>query len=209
MTVGRGDALRPRKQPVQARSRATYERVVEASSRILFDEGYDALSMNRITRETGVSPGTLYQYFPNRQAIALQVFDRALDELAATVFGRFIALVGEPIDIVSRTIVDLVLDDVDEHADLWRAVLNDIPRRALLDRINQIGQRSTDLTRVHLATQPARAPGNDEVAIWLLISASEGILSHYVLDPPPVPRDTIVDELMRLIQAFAGYESRA
>jgi AcrR family transcriptional regulator len=55
----------PRKLPAQPRSRETVQRILEATARVLIADGYDAASTNRIAAEAGVSPGSVYQYFPN------------------------------------------------------------------------------------------------------------------------------------------------
>ncbi|MDF2232478.1 helix-turn-helix domain containing protein [Albimonas sp. CAU 1670] len=77
----------PRKTPRQARARATAEALVEAAARILEGEGRGALTTNRIAERAGASVGSLYQYFPNREAIVAA--------LAARERGRLLAEVRE------------------------------------------------------------------------------------------------------------------
>lgn len=59
----------PRKSPRQRRSRATVGFILEAARRILYEEGADALTTRRVAEQSGVAVGSLYQYFPNRDAI--------------------------------------------------------------------------------------------------------------------------------------------
>lgn len=61
--------LEPRKTPRQARARATFAAIVDACAQLLASGGYDALTTNAISERAGVSVGTLYEYFPNREAI--------------------------------------------------------------------------------------------------------------------------------------------
>src|ERR1041385_532898 len=61
-------ATRPRKQPQQDRARATVDALLEATTRILVRDGYDRASTNRIALAAGVSIGSLYQYFPSKEA---------------------------------------------------------------------------------------------------------------------------------------------
>lgn len=58
-----------RRQPVQARAQRTLEAIVQAAAQILVKEGEAALTTNRIAERAGVSIGTLYQYFPDKQAV--------------------------------------------------------------------------------------------------------------------------------------------
>jgi AcrR family transcriptional regulator len=62
-----------RKVPRQERSRALVEAIVEAAARILVQQGRDALTTNAVALRAGVSIGSLYQYFPNREAILAAV----------------------------------------------------------------------------------------------------------------------------------------
>jgi AcrR family transcriptional regulator len=82
--------INPRKTPRQARARATLDAILEAAARILVNEGYDRLNTNRIAEIAGVSVGTLYQYFPTKEAILTEIIrekrKRLLDDIkAATV----------------------------------------------------------------------------------------------------------------------------
>lgn len=68
----------PRKMPTQQRSKATVDAMIEATARILVSDGLDACSTNQIARVAGVSIGTLYQYFPSREALLAALVEREL-----------------------------------------------------------------------------------------------------------------------------------
>jgi AcrR family transcriptional regulator len=70
----------PRRRPRQDRSQATVDAIVEACVRILDKDGADALTTNRIAEIAGVTKGSLYQYFPNKEAIVAAVFERILKQ---------------------------------------------------------------------------------------------------------------------------------
>src|SRR5580700_8543077 len=67
----RKNALEARKAPGQARSQETVAVILEASARILESEGVRGFNTNAIAAKAGVSIGSLYQYFPNKDAIVL------------------------------------------------------------------------------------------------------------------------------------------
>ncbi len=74
----------PRKLPQQERSRALVASVREACLRILDEEGASALTTNRISQVAGVAIGSIYQYFPNKEAIVAEVYEEVIEaELAA------------------------------------------------------------------------------------------------------------------------------
>jgi len=72
-----------RKRPRQERSQATFDAIVEASARILAEDGVRALTTNRIAERAGVSVGSLYQYFPDRGAIVRALLERQLAQASA------------------------------------------------------------------------------------------------------------------------------
>ncbi|WP_078843106.1 TetR/AcrR family transcriptional regulator [Streptomyces albus] len=72
-------AARPRRR--QARGERRIEQLLEAAARVFCDHGYDGASTNAIAREAGVSPGTLYQFFPNKEAIAVELGGRLLHRM--------------------------------------------------------------------------------------------------------------------------------
>ena len=81
--MARKPATNPRKSASQERSRLTVDALLEATARVLMKEGYDRASTNKIAAVAGVSIGSLYQYFPNKQALLAALHARHLDEMTA------------------------------------------------------------------------------------------------------------------------------
>jgi len=75
VTANRNGLGRRRRRPIQARSQATVDFVLEAAARVFKREGF-AATTNRIAAEAGVSIGTLYEYFPHKQALLLALAER-------------------------------------------------------------------------------------------------------------------------------------
>jgi AcrR family transcriptional regulator len=77
--------LGPRKQPLQDRSRATVEAILRAAAELFAARGYARTNTNVVARRAGVSVGSLYQYFPNKDAILAGLLDRHLDLVDAVI----------------------------------------------------------------------------------------------------------------------------
>ena len=75
--------LKPRRRPVQERSLATVEAILQAAAQVFERHGYAAGTTNRIAERAGVSIGTLYQYFSNKDAILVALVHRHLAESTA------------------------------------------------------------------------------------------------------------------------------
>ncbi|MDR3488568.1 MAG: TetR/AcrR family transcriptional regulator [Bradyrhizobium sp.] len=105
----------PRKTPIQERSKATVDVIAEAAARILAKEGAEALTTNRIAEVAGVSVGSVYQYFPNKEAIVAALLEtrlmhsRSLIEALPIADGTSLAdLIRERVAILTR----IAFDDV-------------------------------------------------------------------------------------------------
>src|SRR5437868_10323213 len=77
--------LEPRKSPVQARSAASVDAILEATIQVLLNVGKERLTTTRVALRAGVSVGTLYQYFPNKSALLQAALKRHLAEVADAV----------------------------------------------------------------------------------------------------------------------------
>ncbi len=77
----------PRKKPAQSRSAATVEAIQEAAARILETRGSSGYNTNDIATLAGISVGSLYQYFPNKEAITAALIERDMTSLLAAVSG--------------------------------------------------------------------------------------------------------------------------
>ncbi len=125
----------PRKLPKQDRSRTTVDYLVEATARILTDEGIEHLSTNRIAELAGVSVGSLYQYFPNKEALLTEVrrrYDEAFMERTVAQAGRIGAL---PLREGIREFIRFMLEIHAENPRLHNALAERVPesqRRFLL-----------------------------------------------------------------------------
>ncbi|MEU7056170.1 TetR/AcrR family transcriptional regulator [Streptomyces sp. NPDC046197] len=107
-----GERLRRR----QARGERRIAQLLEAAASVFCATGYTAASTNAIAREAGVSPGTLYQFFPNKEAIAIELGDRLVHEMRET-YGEALAPVdpATPLEEAVGTAVDRFVDFSRRH----------------------------------------------------------------------------------------------
>jgi len=130
---------KPRKAPRQARARLTVDAILMAAAHILRTEGPERMTTNRIARKAGVSIGSLYQYFPNKEAIVAVLRDRhshyfdervrdeiesrtgaSLRESAAGALRRLIELHVLDGPLHGRLAIDPRVLDVDDEGELVR-----------------------------------------------------------------------------------------
>src|SRR5688572_14348953 len=84
MTRNQAESLNPRKMPQQRRARVTIDTIFEATIQVLLVNGLDRITTIQIADRAGVSVGTLYQYFPNKNALLAAVVKRHVGEVVDT-----------------------------------------------------------------------------------------------------------------------------
>lgn len=93
-----------RKRPTQSRSRALVDAVEQACLRILDEGGEETLTVARIAEISGVAVGSIYQYFPNKDAIVTLLYERVLDQESEQLLKMRERLIGVPLESALRNI---------------------------------------------------------------------------------------------------------
>ena len=145
--------LSPRKSPRQERSRRTVERILDAAARIFHEQGYAAATTNDIADEADVSIGSLYQYFPNKDAILVALTRQHIESATAgltDLLGQLRTEEGhEP---VLRSVVDFLVEQHDLD-DLHVLVMHCAPRtREISLELDRAKHQLVDLASALLST---------------------------------------------------------
>ena len=182
----------PVREPRQARSRATREAILEAAARIIEADGEapEAFNTNRVAAVAGVSVGTLYQYFSDKQAILVALARR---EILAVREGAGAAGVEDP----RRRAIRALIDAFPGRPRVRRAAL-----MALM--AIESAQGLADETRRTARLLPAR-PDLSPLDAFVLTRAVVGVIRAAVLEGSDHLRDPgLEDALMRLIEGYGA-----
>jgi AcrR family transcriptional regulator len=181
------------------------ERIIAAGHEVLLERGYEATTTNHIAAAAGISPGSLYQYFPDKTAILAVVLDRYSGEVVARMSRAFLSALGAPTRDAVRATVTALLDVFDENPGLLRVLVEQVPRSEESSRL-AFARRMDDMLTTAILAQPDRAPERSaDTAAWILVRAVEHVTISYVLERPELDRQHVIDELTELI---AGYLDR-
>lgn len=119
-------SLKPRKRPQQARANATLDAVIEATIQLLVKDGYPQLTTTRVAERAGVSVGTMYQYFPHKQALIYAVNERYLARLAEKIEATCQASYGQPAELMIEALIDTYWKAKTERPDVTRALYRSV-----------------------------------------------------------------------------------
>lgn len=194
-----------RKQPKQARAQQTVQRILAATRELIVAHGVAALTTNRIAEAAHVNIATLYQYFPNKEAV--------LDALLASYMGEM------------ATALDALLASLDDAASIedstraWtlgsmlyfrqtQGVLPELMRAgnsAGLPALQRLEHRLLAAMRRFLMRRRAQLDVPDlDAAVYVAFHAAAAIISRHLLAPDWLRDEEIVEELVRLMLRYFG-----
>jgi len=163
-----------RKMPVQARSAVTVEAIAEATIQVLLSHGMDRLTTTRVAERAGVSVGTLYQYYPNKQALLFAVLETHMGRVAQMVEDVCLAHRHEALDVMVKGVVEAFVDAKMERTDISMALYQ---IAAEVDGA-MLGARMRRRLQKALETMLATAPGVTvepmKFAVEMVISTMSG-----------------------------------
>ncbi len=196
-------AFEPRKTPVQARSTVTVEAISEATIQVLLSHGTDRLTTTRVAQRAGVSVGTLYQYYPNKQSLLFAVLENHLSNVMARIEAVCESACHKPLAGMIREMVEAFVDAKMERADISVALYQvsaDVGGPALLKRI---GQRSRKAVEAMLQTAEDIKSPPDKFAIDMMLAAMAGAMRSLLeTGPSPAAVRKAREQLVLLCQSY-------
>ncbi|QSB14739.1 TetR/AcrR family transcriptional regulator [Natronosporangium hydrolyticum] len=178
--------LNARKTPRQKRSRETVAVIIEAAAQVFQREGYAATTTNKIAERAGVSIGSLYQYFPDKDALLVTLAEQEL-AAATEVIEGLLAQLGAAGTSGAELLRELVYATAASHIEqprLHQLLFDEAPRLpALVTRFRLTERRLAKALAPHLE-RSGEATADRELAALLAIQGIAAQLHGAVLDPP-------------------------
>ncbi len=192
--------ITPRKLPKQDRSRVTVDAILTAAAHILTEDGYDTASTNRIAERAGVSIGSLYQYFPNKEAIITALRERHIDEMAEIVESVVNQTAHQPIDLALHELVKACVAAHQIDPTLHQVLSEQVPR------LNQSSAEAKILMllREFLMQRHDRIQAqNLELTVFILERTIESLVHAAVIERPEFLQEGQLEEaITKLLLSF-------
>jgi AcrR family transcriptional regulator len=200
---------RQSRKPIQARAETTRASIVRAAAQVLSRRGYDGATTNHIAARAGVSIGTLYEYFRDKQQVVAAVLDEHLSQGEALLAARVASFPNEalsgPIEVMLGFFVDGIVDFHKHDPQLHRVLSSEVPHtRALRARVtaleDRIIERMTLLFRLHPETRATDL----SVVARVCVQVVDALTHRWIVDGSgaPVAAQRLSQELVRLLAAY-------
>jgi AcrR family transcriptional regulator len=199
-------ATRSRRDPAQERARETVEAIIEAAGQLLVTQGRAAVTTNAVAERAGVSIGSLYQYFANKEAIFAALQKKHRHQMMPLIHHALASLADPAVAIVERTIV-LMRAMIELHQDdpaRMRVLAHELDERMSSEEIEEFTDR---LARI-LGARSGRSETEVRPTAWLLCMTVSHIGRALVHDPPALASEILLAHLSRMLRGLLGGPGR-
>ncbi len=194
----------PRKKPRQERSLATVDAILDATARVLCTTGYDRASTNRIALAAGVSVGSLYQYFPSKEALVAALAARHMAAMTALVRAKLSEVAKAPMAAAVRTIIMAMFEAHAVDPRLHKVLIEEVPRIGRLENLRGVERDVETLVGAFLEARKSELRRtNLETVAMLLVTVVEAATHAAVLaELEPARSRAVADELTDLVLRY-------
>ncbi len=191
---------KPRKTAVQERAKATVDVILRATARILVKEGYDRASTNKIALAAGVSIGSLYQYFPSKEALVAALLEQHVEEMASVLRREYVRLAAMPLEQAIEDTVRLMVEAHSVDPKLHKVLAEQVPRIGKLDRVEALEREIAERVKESLRARGGEINVKDlELAAFIVVGMVESLTHVAVLARPELLGDAFVREVSAAI----------
>jgi AcrR family transcriptional regulator len=172
-----------RRKPRQGRAHQTVEAVLKAVPQILKRQGSTAVTTNRIAKVAGVSVGSVYQYFPDKQAIYLELHEQHVKQ-CTRVLERLV-IEQAPLEVFLGALMESLIDAHADDRELCELLRRDVPDRA--DRPRHFDDGLRHALRLALSSQASAPPHDRELerTLFVVIQMLDALVHGAALGRPP------------------------
>jgi len=203
MAADAATAFEPRKMPTQTRATVTVGAICEATIQVLLSHGPERLTTTRVADRAGVSVGTLYQYYPNKQSLLFAVFEDHMDKVAQAVEAACADARHQPMSEMIRQVVKAFVDVKMQRADISVALYKVAPDVGGPALVKQTGQRLRKAIESMFLTASDLKLSPDRFAIDMMLSAMSGAMrSALEAGASPAVFRKIREQLVLLCQSY-------
>jgi len=210
LAAGRPRTLKPRKEPRQARAAFTLDAIFEATLQLLVADGMHRLTTTKVAERAGVSVGTVYQYFPHKEALVYALNERYLEALAARIEGTCRTQQGRAIGQMVEALIDTYWRAKTERSDVTRALYRSVAELDNQPLIDGFARRVDAATSTMLASaSDARLRDLKVVSLTLLTVIFGTVRNAFERHLSPAESRKLRRQLVMMCSAYLrGLEQR-
>lgn len=193
-----------RKKPQQARSKRAVTDLIEATAEVIAERGLDSTTTNHIAERAGVSVGSLYQYFADKDELVAAVMLELSREIMAAVDATLSGLMEDDTESVVRGLLNAALDEMEKQPQLYLELTRRWDKQGGLAGVDALEEHMMEACRRYILRNHKRLQvENLPAALFVIINATLfTVMRHLSLPNPAISRQELIDELSAMIAAY-------
>ncbi len=176
------------------------EQILDAATRVLSTAGYRQMSTNRVAAEAGVSVGSLYRYFGDKDEIFDELRRRTSDAIVEELTEAIARAAGAPPYVGVRSVVAALVGALQRHEAVVKALVNEVPMGTQSNVLPEIERGLAQFTRIYAGQQLPDLPREElDARIYLAMGITLNSCLRIALERPA---DLDEDHLVDLVAAM-------
>ncbi len=199
------DTKKPRRTPRQQRSQETVEVILQATAQVLAEHGYAKSSTNRIAKRAGVSVGSLYQYFPNKDALFQALIERHVSAQNDAFSALFSISLGSPPPVLITQAVRALVASHQVQPELHLLLISQLGGLEQAAELLTLDTRAIQALEAYFRVQSKslRPMENPRLVAEVIVFAVEAVVHRSLMERPDKLDDPAVErELIRLVEGY-------
>lgn len=207
--MNKESTIRARRTPKQKRSHDMVDVILDATAQVLMEEGYEKATTNRIAAKAGVSIGSLYQYFPNKEALVLELNNRYGRRELMLLKSKFQKISDAPLPVAIRELIKAMVDLHSSEPKLHKVLVEQVPRIGDRERIKEIDDEIHNLIKDSLmGRNTPTSPEELDMIIFVIFNIVETLTHQAVLyHEELLKNDRLTDEISSLVALYLNFKA--
>jgi len=202
-TAKRTRRTAPRKRPRQERSEATVDAILEAAAREFAAEGYEAATTNKIAEAAGTSVGSLYQYFPSKDAIAVELARRFRAGRLDFVRTQLEAVGEKPLELVVGTLISSFILAEGIRPELYRVLIEQVMRTSARRELRGYEEKlEAVVVEAIRRVKPTPEVADPELAAFMIVRMVLALVHAANADKHRYSREAMAGELTKMVVGY-------
>lgn len=177
--------------------------MLDAAAQVFSEYGYSASTTNRIAEYARLSIGSLYQYFPNKDAILRALMEQHVEAGMTLLAQRIADGLPERLDATLRIVVRAAIENHSDDPGLHRVLFEEAPRSpAFLDRLHSLEDRAVASTAQLLAQYSEVNVNDSATAARVIVVTIESLVHRLIATPAPVPAAVVEDVIVTMLCGY-------
>ncbi|MFT3839971.1 MAG: TetR/AcrR family transcriptional regulator [Myxococcaceae bacterium] len=202
--MARRNTAEARKAPRQERAKATVDAILRAAAHILREEGYEACSTNRVALKAGVSIGSLYQYYPSKEALVMALAERHSEQAYGLLLRTASEVNGAPLKVAVRKFIEAMGELHKMDPKLHRVLTEHTTKIGGFEAVKRLTMASATFVRGYLESLGPQIRKMDlDTATFVVVTTVEALTHIAAMETEHGPTDPkLVDELTHLVLRY-------